>query len=105
MARELPDKNISRRTHRQIDWSQYDTGRAWELVQGEDFTQSPRSAAHAARQWGYYNQRRLTIRTFPDRIILLIRPAESASPGDRGPSPRTGGEQHDQADDLEGRRG
>lgn len=72
MARELPEPAPI--TPRPIDWSQYDTGRPWELVQGEDFDQDPKAAAHAARQWGYYTGRKLTIRRSGDRLILFIHP-------------------------------
>lgn len=79
MARELPEP--APQSPRTIDWSKYDTGRPWELVRGEDedFDQDPRAAAHAARQWGYYNHRRLTIRRFEDRIVLYIHPKEGSS--------------------------
>lgn len=72
MARELPNGIEPKTTP--VDWSTFDTGRTWELVKGTDFHQSPRQAAHAARQWARYHGRTVTIRVKPDRIFLLIHP-------------------------------
>lgn len=78
MARELAEHEAPiTRPRRTIDWSQFDTGRPWELVQGVDFDQDPKAAAHSARQWGYYHGRKLTIRREKNRLIIFIHPKES----------------------------
>lgn len=75
MAKELSDREgLPKRTSRQINWSKYDTGKPWWLVQGVDFDQSPSGAAHAARQWAYYYGRRVSIKVEPGSITLFIEP-------------------------------
>ena len=78
MARELTEDAIPvTRPHKPVDWSKYDTGRPWELVQGVDYTQDTKAAAHALRQWAYYRGRKVTIRRKKDRMIIFLHPKES----------------------------
>lgn len=81
MARELPPEDVQPTTP-PIDWSRYDTGKPWVLYQGVDFQQSPKAAGHAARQWGYFHGRRMTVRTRADHIIIHIHPEEGTASDD-----------------------
>lgn len=38
-----------------VNWESFTDGDWWELIQGEDFRQEPRSATRAARQWASKN--------------------------------------------------
>lgn len=56
---------------RPVDWSRFDTGTTWELKLGTDFTQDPEKAARAARQWGSYHRRSMTVRIIDDQTITV----------------------------------
>jgi hypothetical protein len=71
MAREVPERPVALA---RTNWSRFDTGTTWELLQGEDFQQTPKAAAHAVRQWAAYHGRRVLVNVCGDRIRLFIQP-------------------------------
>jgi hypothetical protein len=76
MPREIPPEQAPRR-NRYIQWSQFDTGRPYELVQGEDFDSTPRMKAHALRSWAHNHRRQVGVDVLEDRIRFVIYPLEA----------------------------
>lgn len=70
MAYELPEDMTSRSPS--IDWGAYADGRWYELIHGEDFTQDPKRAAHAFRQYCYSHGWRCNTNVRPDRIQVRV---------------------------------
>lgn len=82
VARELTVEDIARfRPGRapRIDWSRFDTGKPWELYQGEDFESTPALAAANARNWAYRQGRKSRIHVYENYIWLYFIPVSDES--------------------------